>query len=239
MPRKLLRTAFLLLIVALALFFPLRVSASSISGPVKFAGALPSLAPIRVSKDHDYCGATLSNESYLIGPKRGLKNVVVYIEGFADQPVPPGEARTRVLANRSCLYSPRIIVMRWGDRLVLKNNDPKLHIIHAYAARRTVFNVALPFPGNSLETTRKIKGPGLLEVNCDTHAWMRAYVHVFGHPFFALTDDRGFFSIGGVPAGRYALKAWHEKAGVQSVDVVAPEDGETEVRLEFGEPGAP
>lgn len=211
----------------------LPVRTGLISGEVKLSGTPVGSGRIRVTKDQDYCGTTLLNESHLMGPDRGLKNAVVYLEGFPDDPIPPGEAKTHVLENRSCQFVPRVMVMRWGDRLVVKNNDPKLHIVHAYATKRTVFNVALPFPGNSLQIAHKINRPGLLQVNCDTHAWMHAYVHVFGHPFFALTDNKGFFSIGDIPAGRYLLKAWHEESGVQSAEVTVPENGEIKVSFDL------
>jgi uncharacterized protein (DUF2141 family) len=73
-----------------------------------------------------------------------------------------------------------------------------------------------------------------MQVNCDTHAWMRGYIHVFDHPFFAVTDDKGSFSVPNIPPGTYTLKAWHEKAGLQSIEIKVPEEGEIRVNLEVG-----
>ncbi|MBI2359073.1 MAG: hypothetical protein HYV04_09250, partial [Deltaproteobacteria bacterium] len=123
----------------------------------------------------------------------------------------------------------------WGERLVVKNSDPKLHIVHSYAEKRTVFNLSLPFRGSTIDITQKIKGPALLQVNCDTHGWMRGYIHVFGHPFFAVTDESGSFTIADVPPGRYTLKGWHEEAGLKSREIVVLEEGEARVRFEFRE----
>lgn len=58
-------------------------------------------------------------------------------------------------------------------------------------------------------------------------------MHVFDHPFFAVTDDKGAFSIPNVPAGAYTLRAWHEDAGVRSQEVVVAENGNVRVNLEF------
>lgn len=208
--------------------------AASISGEVKFTGPLPNHPQIQVTKDQDYCGLTLPNEIYIIGSGRGLKNVVVYIDHPLHTPTPSREDKENLLDNRACSLVPRVMAMRWGERLVVRNNDPKLHIVHSYAEKRTVFNLSLPFRGQRMEITQKIKKPALLQINCDTHGWMRAYIHVFGHPFFAVTDERGSFSIPNIPAGKHTVKAWHEEAGVRSVEVTMPEEGEVRVYFEFG-----
>lgn len=208
--------------------------AASITGEVRFKGAVPNRPPIRVTKDQDYCGQRLSDESYLVAPHGGLKDVVVYVETPAPSTAHAGENKEHLLENRACRFVPRVMAIRWGERLVVRNSDPKLHIVHSYAEKRTIFNLSLPFQGQKIEITHKIKEPALLQVNCDTHGWMRAYVHVFGHPFFAVTDESGHFAIGDVPPGRYTLKAWHEEAGVRSQEVVAPEEGEIKVKFEFG-----
>jgi hypothetical protein len=62
---------------------------------------------------------------------------------------------------------------------------------------------------------------------------MRAYIHVFDHSFFAVTDERGAFSIPDIPAGKYMLKAWHEDAGLRSQEVTISERAETRVSFEF------
>lgn len=195
-------------------------------------GAVSQRAPIRVTKDRDYCGETLPDDSYLVGPGGGFKNVVVFIERSSSAPAPWG--RENILENHGCRFRPRVMAMRWGERLVVRNTDPKLHIVHSYFEKRTVFDLSLPFRGTRIDITRKIRGPALLQVNCDTHGWMRGYIHVFGHPFFSVTDESGSFSIADVPPGRYTLKAWHEKAGVRSAEVEVPEGGEVKINFEFG-----
>jgi hypothetical protein len=62
---------------------------------------------------------------------------------------------------------------------------------------------------------------------------MLAYIHVFDHPYFAVTDERGMFSISNLPAGTYLLKAWHEDAGVRSQEIVVPETGDIQPVFEF------
>jgi Polysaccharide lyase family 4, domain II len=223
---------FIIILVAVYFVAPVNVHAGTITGDVTFVDSAPTLAPVKVTKDQDYCGETLPNETYLVDAKGGLKNVVVFLE--AAQPAAAVDPqKLNIIENTGCRYAPRILAMQKGERLRVRNNDPKLHIPHSYLNEKTVFMLSLPFKNTILDATQKIRETGILKLVCDTHAWMLGYVYVFDHPFFAVTDDRGAFSIPNVPAGTYTLKAWHEDAGVRSQEVVVSESGEVRVNIEF------
>ena len=209
------------------------VEAGSIVGYVKFVASPPRLEPVKVSKDQDYCGEALPNETYIIDGNDGLKNAVVFVEA-APVGKPADPERLNIVENNGCLYAPRILAMQKGERLRVKNNDPKLHIPHSYLNERTVFMLSLPFRNTVLDATRKIRDPGILKLVCDTHSWMIGFVHVFDHPYFSVTDEKGEFSIPNLPAGSYTLKAWHEDAGVRSQEITVLENGEVHVGFEFG-----
>ena len=206
--------------------------AGSIIGEVKFMDELPSTPAIKVSKDQDYCGETLPNETYLVGSDGALKNVVVFIEN-APSNAAGDPQKDNILNNTGCRYSPRILAMQKGEKLKVKNNDPKLHIPHSYYEERTVFNLSLPFKGTTIDTTPRIRQAGILKVVCDTHAWMLAYIHVFDHPYFAVTDERGAFTIPNLPDGTYIVKAWHEDAGIRSHEITIPKNGDVRTVFEF------
>jgi hypothetical protein len=225
----------LILVVWFAFLFPAVgiVRAGSIVGRVKFIASPPKLEPVKVSKDQDYCGEALPNETYIIDGNDGLKNTVVFVEA-----APPGKPadpeKLNIVENNGCLYAPRILAMQKGERLRVKNNDPKLHIPHSYLNERTVFMLSLPFRNTVLDATRKIRDPGILKLVCDTHSWMIGFVHVFDHPYFSVTDEKGAFSIPNLPAGSYTLKAWHEDAGIRSQQITVLENGDVHVGFEFG-----
>lgn len=209
-----------------------KAMAGSIVGEVKFIDEPPKTAAIKVSKDQDYCGDTLPNETYLVGSDNALKNVVVFIETTSSNFVGDPQ-KENILNNTGCRYSPRILAMQKGEKLKVKNNDPKLHIPHSYHEERTVFNLSLPFRGTTIDATSRIRHAGVLKVVCDTHAWMLAYIHVFDHPYFAVTDERGAFSISNLPAGTYILNAWHEDAGIRSQEITVSESGDVRTVFEF------
>jgi len=174
----------------------------------------------------------MPDDSLLVGAGGELKNVVVYIEAPGIS-LPPS-SKTNMFDTEGCRFLPRVSAMRLGEKLILKNSDPKLHIVHSYLDKQTVFNVAVPFKNYQMELTHKIKKAGLLQINCDTHAWMRGYIFVFDHPFFAVSDSKGFFTMPDLPAGTYTLKAWHEKADLNTIEVKVPEEGEVRIDLEVG-----
>jgi hypothetical protein len=219
-------------VATFSLVLAVSLHAGSIIGEVKFVDAPPALPVVKVTKDQDYCGENLPDETYLINSNGGLKNVVVFLEA-APVTITPDPQRLNIIENSGCRYAPRILAMQKGERLRVRNSDPKLHIPHSYLQERTVFMLSLPFRNTILEATQKIRDTGIMKLVCDTHAWMLGYIHVFDHPFFAMTDDRGAFSIANIPAGAYMLKAWHEDAGIRSQEITVPEIGEARVRFEF------
>jgi hypothetical protein len=221
-----------MILVAVYFVAAANVDAGTITGDVTFVDSPPKMAPVKVTKDQDYCGETLPNESYLVDAKGGLKNVVVFLE--AGQPaIPADPQKLNMIENTGCRYAPRVLAMQKGERLRVKNNDPKLHIPHSYLNEKTVFMLSLPFKNTILDATQKIRDAGILKLVCDTHAWMLGFVHVFDHPFFAVTDEKGAFSIPNISAGTYTLKAWHEDAGLRTHEVVVSESGNVRVNFEF------
>ena len=74
----------------------------------------------------------------------------------------------------------------------------------------------------------------MVVVRCDVHPWMRAYLGVLDHPYFAVTPSDGSFRLGDVPAGDYTLAVWHERLGSQErkVSVRAQQVTTAEIRFE-------
>jgi hypothetical protein len=226
-------TTLLVKIILITLLLALKgvvLQAATITGEVILLGERPILVPVKVTKDQDYCGETLPNDIYSVDWAGRLGNVVVFVESAPVIAADP--KKLNVIENNGCRYAPRISAMQKGERLRIKNNDPKLHIPHSYLDQKTVFMLSLPFKNTSLEATHKIRVSGILKLVCDTHAWMLGFMHVFDHPYFAITDDQGVFTIFNVPPGNYTLKAWHEEAGVVSQQINVAEDGDVRVFFE-------
>jgi len=186
----------------------------SVAGTVQFLGAAPAPKAVAITQDAEFCGKTpIMSEALVVAPDKGLANVVVFITGVtAGKAAVPGIAK---LDNKNCRYEPHVVAMVVGSKLQIGNADPILHNTHARLPKADVFNVALPMEGQVIDRT--IDKMGLMKVGCDAgHDWMTAWIATFDHPYFAVTDASGKYSIPDLPPGDYTLVAWHEKLGRKS-----------------------
>jgi plastocyanin len=175
-------------------------------GRVRFAGEPVKGEPLPVRKNTDVCGDTKPFQALVVGPNKGVRNAVVYLEGV-ERGKKPADFE---LDNAKCLFVPHVSAVMAGARVRIKNGDPILHNTHGFHDRVTVFNVALPNKDQVVDITQRIKKPGVIDVQCDAHTHMRAWIVVRDTPYFAVTDDEGRFRIGEIPPGRYRVVAWHE-----------------------------
>ncbi len=202
----------------------------SITGQVIFEGKAPPPATLPVHKNKKVCGESTPDESLLIDAQRGLKNVVVVLEGVHAGKESP--ALPTLLDNKNCAFVPRVQTMTVGQTLELRNSDFILHNVHARQnGYQTVFNLGLPYWS---EKTYRFTQPGHVLIDCDVlHTWMRAHIIVTDHPYTAVTDAAGRFAISHIPAGEYGLRLWHERLGEQTQPVSVRMAQETHVRLTY------
>jgi Carboxypeptidase regulatory-like domain len=209
-------SGFLLAVCVSALAAPYEVvtvsNGGTIQGVVKLVGAAPAIPPIKTTKNQDYCGATIVNPIYEVGSDGGVKNVEVFLKGISKGKANPGG--TIVLTNSHCMFDPRVQGSSVGQQIKIASEDPILHNTHPQNndTNATIYNIALPYKGFSV--TKPLPAtPELIRVKCDAHEWMRAWIWEFDHPYYATTDANGHFEIKDVPAGTYAIVAWHEALG--------------------------
>lgn len=131
----------------------------------------------------------------------------VILEGEGAQAA-PGEAR---LDEAWLSFVPKVQIVSLGTRLRLSNHDEATHSVHGWMARATLFQAASA-PGG-LEQVVRLDRPGVVEVSCDMHEEMRAFLVVTRSRYAALADEEGRFVIPSVPAGRYAVRVFWDRAG--------------------------
>lgn len=188
-----------------------------VSGTVSYGGDAPAPAQLEITEDVDYCGQRpIYDETVQVSASKGLANVVVFLKDIAAG-APPAPSQV-TLDNTGCRYEPHILAFSVGSELSVKNSDAVLHNTHARLPRADVFNYALPRQGQVIESV--IDRPGLMKVGCDAgHTWMSAYIAVFEHPYFAVTDAEGRYELPQVPPGEYSLVFWHESLGAQTQSI--------------------
>ena len=176
-------------------------------GSVKFNGAPPKLDPVAVKKNQDVCGQSVANEALVVGPTRGIKGSVILVEGVSRGKKAEGEL---VLDNARCLFVPHVSAVMAGAPARVRSSDPVLHNTHGFLGGVTAFNLALPYKGQVIDITTRLKKAGVVKVLCDAHTHMTGWVVVHDNPYFAVTDDTGNFKIDGIPPGKYRVTMWHE-----------------------------
>jgi hypothetical protein len=122
-----------------------------------------------------------------------------------------------------------------GQKIVFRNNDSTTHNIHASGHDNQQWNESQPPGAPPLE--KVFSEPEImLPVKCNQHPWMRMYVNVVTHPFFAVTGEHGEYKISGLPPGTYTLAFVHEKLGEQDVHVEAAPRENKSIDAAFKQP---
>ncbi len=195
-----------------------------ITGNVTFQGKPPVMQPIQAIANDPNCARVHKNpvleDSVLVGPNGEFQNVVVSIKPAAGQvlkgQIPQAAA---MLDQKGCMYSPHVVACMVGQAFNVKNSDKWLHNVHALCFNNAAFNFGQASPG--VKALTPFQAAEIFKIKCDVHPWMSAWICVFDHPYFAVTDANGAYSIDttGLPNGNYTLDLWQEKYGEQEVKV--------------------
>ena len=122
----------------------------------------------------------------------------------------------------------------------IKNSDPTVYNIHFTPKNNPDWNQSQP--NGAAPMTHKLNSAEVLvPVKCNQHPWMKAYVGVLKHPFFAVSAENGTFTIKGVPPGKYTVVAWHEGPGngtEKTLEVTVPAKGSATADFTFGSAAA-
>ena len=217
-------------------------TAATINGVVSFEGAAPANAAIKMNAD-PVCmkenATPQTQETYMVKDGK-LGNVFVFVQDGLGGRTFPTPTEPVVLDQKGCRYHPHVFGLMVGQPMKIVNSDPTLHNIHAIPGTNSEFNTAQPIKGMSTDHVFSAKEEKtIVPFKCDVHGWMNAYAGVLDHPYFAVTDADGKFSIKNLPPGTYKLAAWHEKAGTKTIDVtVAAKETKEGANFSFAAPAA-
>jgi plastocyanin len=199
---------------------------ASVKGTVKFQGTVPAQKPINMAADPSCAkqhGTPVLAQEIMTDSKGHLQNVIVFVsEGLGDRKFDP-PAQPVVIDQKGCMFMPHVLALRANQPLEMINEDSTAHNIHPVPANNREWNKA-ELPGSKLAETFP-REEIAIPVKCNVHPWMRGYVAVFKHPYFAVTGKDGSFDLSNLPPGTYTIEAWHEKFGTttQKITVGANE----------------
>jgi hypothetical protein len=194
----------------------------TVKGQVVYGGAnVPEPAKLDVNKDQVHCLAKgpIFSEEWVVNPKnKGVRWAFVWLapaKGGSPLAIHPNLVKIKdpdvVLDQPVCRFEPHAVALRQGQNLIAKNSAPVAHNVHwtGHPLKNPGGNFIVP-PTQSL-TVKDLKADRFpVEVKCDIHPWMKAWVRVYDHPYFAVTDADGKFEIKDAPAGPCNLVIWHD-----------------------------
>jgi plastocyanin len=202
-------------------------SAADIIGVIRLTGTPPPEKDIgpTMTEASPECAAMYAPDKmptthfFVVGPKGEFADVVVSLKGVAGKST-GASAPPAVLDQKGCLYTPQILAVQTGQKIIVKNSDTCVHNVHCVPA----------VPGNEEHNDVQMAGGAdltytfpkpemFLKFQCDIHKWMLSWVSVFDSPYFAVSDKDGKFVIKNVPPGKYTVEANHRKLGAQTQDV--------------------
>ncbi len=206
-------------------------NAATITGKVSFSGEAPKAKTIDMSANpacaREHSGSPQKSEEVVVNGNGTLKYVFVWVKQGVPDRQWPTPSSTVELDQKGCMYAPHVIGVMAGQNIQIKNNDPTNHNIHPLPRVNQEWNQSQPPKGEPLEKSFA-REEVMIPVKCNVHPWMRSYIGVVSHPFFAVTGDDGTFTIKGLPPGNYTIEAWHEKYGTKDMQVtVAPKESKT------------
>jgi len=200
-------------------------TAGAITGVVSFKGVPPKVKSLDMSGDPG-CPSGPQPADVVLVKDGKLANVFVYVKDG----LPSGSfisvavVAPTTLDQKGCRYSPHMMGILAGVPLKITNTDTADHNIHDMPTKNPAFNESqMP---TSKPITKTFATPEMMiPVQCNQHPWMRAYINVMTHPYFAVSAADGTFEIKNLPPGEYTLAAVHEKFGEQTIKIkVGPKE---------------
>jgi plastocyanin len=129
---------------------------------------------------------------------------VVWIEGA---PAAKVEPKTASIRQAGLEFRPRAVAVGVGSKVEFPNEDDLFHNVFSFSKIQRIEGGSYGKGETKVEVMEK---KGLIDIRCDVHKHMRAYVHVFDHPYFAVAAPDGSYTIPNVPPGKYTIVAWKE-----------------------------
>lgn len=197
--------------------------------------AIPANPVIVVDRTIEHCGKEII-DNLVVGKINMVANCLIWIELDptleTEQRVSSTSRDTPLLLQaEKCQFKTRVISCQLNTYINIKSNDNTVHNPHGWLNGRTVFNRTLMHPNR--EFKRKLKATGIYKVSCDTHTWMKAYIGVFDHPYYGVSDLNGELSIPEIPKGHHMLRLWHEVLGEYSFPLKLEAGGRFDKEIEL------
>ena len=155
-----------------------------------------------------------------------LLRSVVYLESAPRGAFEASEGGHAVMDQRNETFVPHVLAITTGTTVDFPNSDKFYHNVFSLSKTRP-FDLGRYAAGSSRPV--RFDRAGIIRVFCDIHSHMNAFILVFNHPFFAMTDAEGRYRIENVPPGTYGVIAWNEGTSSETRPITVPDGGVAEL----------
>lgn len=201
--------------------------AADITGVITLTGTPPAEVAIQPLIDDPTCGAlhteTPTTHFYVVGKNGEFGDVIVSLKDASGKAITGkstgASAPAVVIDQKGCLYTPQILAIQTGQKLVVRNSDPCIHNVHSTSKADNTEHNDVQMSGGPDLTYTFDKPEMFMKFQCDVHPWMFAWVTLMDNPWYAVSGADGKFVIKNVPPGTYTLVATHRKLGEKTQTV--------------------
>ena len=155
-----------------------------------------------------------------------LRRAVVYLESAPRGAFEVNEVDRAIMDQRNETFVPHVLAVTTGTTVDFPNSDTFYHNVFSLSKTQR-FDLGRYAAGRSRSV--RFDRPGIVRVFCDIHSHMNAFILVFSHPFFAMTDADGRYRIENVPPGTYNVVAWNEGMSSDPRPATVPDGGIAEL----------
>jgi hypothetical protein len=211
-------------------------TAGTIRGVVHFTGKKPAARGISLDADAQcvklHPGGTITEEGVVLGAKGTVGNVFVYLKTGLEGKTFAAPKEPVVMDQRGCWFAPRVVGLQSGQPFKVTNSDPVTHNIHPQPTKSRDWNQSQA-PGDPPLARRFTIPEVMIPVKCNVHKWMRSWIGVLDHPYFAVTGADGTFEIRNVPPGNYTVAVWQETLGTEEQAVTLAASAKSDLTFTF------
>lgn len=193
----------------------------SVSGHVVWDGAAPEPEVVSVAADmteeQQVCGSEITVLPAMVAADGSVGGAVAYLKGITAGKAMSEMAASPELDQVQCQYTPSVALAPVGASISIVNSDPFAHNVNVQAFDNDPLNSLQP--AGSAPLAYMLTAPEAIQVGCDIHKWMSAWLLGVDNPYYVVTGADGSFNLGDVPAGEYELVIWQGGAEKTTVPV--------------------
>ena len=194
------------------------------SGPVSAGTDGTIRGTVEIRRSQSATAARPASAGLGAAPRRPaeFRPAVVYLDSAPSGAFELPEPGRAAMDQRDQTFVPHVLAITVGTTVDFPNSDVTFHNVFSLSKTKA-FDLGRYSRGKSKAI--RFDRPGVVQVFCDIHSHMNAYILVFAHRYFAVTDQAGNFTIAGVPPGMYTVAVWHEGEVRETRTVTIPDSG--------------